>query len=333
VKPMTKKTPLKLGQYADVPSFIYGITREIWEERGAGTKLDKYYATDIKLRAPTGYTGSNAGVLAQTLQTLHQFPDRRLVGEDVIWHSLEDGSFLSSHRLMSVMTHTGDGALGKATGMPVRSRIIADCWVKNQVVIEEWLVRDQAALAYCLGSSPKALAEISVASDLAQTGSVNYFLPAHDKKSRYPAAVSADPEVQFYCQHLQAIWQSKDLAAIRSLFFHGADFHAPGGKVCYGHDEIDQFVVSYLASFPDAKLRIKSAFANHQTQRPARIAVRWEIEATHSGYGHFGEPTGAPIYIMGLSHANMSQTKVMSEWFMTDEVSVWKQILAHQRKI
>ena len=75
---------LDLGGYGSVPDFIYGITREIWEERGIGSKLDKYYAPDILLRAATGFTGTSAGVTSQTLQTLHQFPDRQLVGEDVI---------------------------------------------------------------------------------------------------------------------------------------------------------------------------------------------------------------------------------------------------------
>ena len=95
------------------------------------------------MRAATGLTADNSGVTAQTLQTLHQFPDRRLVGEEVIWADGGDGSFLSSHRLVSVMRHQGDGSYGAATGRLVKSRIIADCWVTNKQVTEEWLVRDQ----------------------------------------------------------------------------------------------------------------------------------------------------------------------------------------------
>ena len=30
----------QIGRYPDVPAFIYGITREIWEDRGIGGKLD-----------------------------------------------------------------------------------------------------------------------------------------------------------------------------------------------------------------------------------------------------------------------------------------------------
>ena len=33
---------MDLGDYRDVPGFIYGITREIWEDRGIGGKLEKY---------------------------------------------------------------------------------------------------------------------------------------------------------------------------------------------------------------------------------------------------------------------------------------------------
>ncbi len=144
-----------IGDYKDVPDFIYGITREIWEDRGIGGKLQRYYGANCLVRAATGLTADNAGVTAQTLQTLHQFPDRQLVGEDVIWTAYDDGSFLSSHRLISVMRHTGHGSYGPATNRMLKTRIIADCWVVNQVVTEEWLVRDQAAFALCLGMTPR----------------------------------------------------------------------------------------------------------------------------------------------------------------------------------
>lgn len=44
-----------LGNYSSVPEFIYGITREICEDRGIGAKRDKYYTKDILLRAAAGF--------------------------------------------------------------------------------------------------------------------------------------------------------------------------------------------------------------------------------------------------------------------------------------
>lgn len=320
---------INLGSYENVPDFIYGITREIWEDRGIGGKLQKYYAPDILLRAATGFTDSNDGVTAQTLQTLHQFPNRQLVGEDVIWTAHDDGTFLSSHRLTSVMRHTGDGILGQAQGRMVRSRIIADCWVRDQVVIEEWLVRDQAAFARSLGLEPRALARDMTDRDIRNGVPISYFVPEHDKPSRYKAAIEDDPTVDAFCRGFRRLWHDKETAIIRDLYFHGAAFHAPGGDVLYGHGDIDTFALGYLASFPDAVLKIESARVNRDPEQPVRIAIRWSLTGTHSGFGHFGEPTGAPVYVMGMSHVNMTNRKVMAEYMVTDEVSIWKQIFAH----
>ena len=43
--------------YASVPDYVYGCTREIWEDRGVGEKLIRYYAPDCLVRAPgSGFT-------------------------------------------------------------------------------------------------------------------------------------------------------------------------------------------------------------------------------------------------------------------------------------
>ena len=320
--------PLTPG-YPDVPSFIYGITREIWEDRGIGGKLDAYYAADCLVRAPTGLTADNTGVLSQTLQTLQQFPDRQLVGEDVIWAGYDDGSFLSSHRLVSVMRHQGAGSYGPATGRLVKSRIIADCWVVNGVVTEEWLVRDQASFAHCLGLDPRTLARQMVAHDLRRTGTVAFFLPEHDRPGRYRPVIQDAPEIALLADGYRRIWGVKDTSAIRDLYFHGADLAAPGGEHHHGHADIDRFVLGYLASFPDAGFTLESATANHDRGQAPRVALRWSLRGTHAGFGHFGEPTGASVHVMGLSHAEVVGGRIQREWMVTDEVSIWKQIEAH----
>ena len=316
-----------IGHYADIPDFIYGITREIWEDRGIGGKLERLYAPDVLVRAATGLTADNTGVTAQTLQTLHQFPDRQLVGEDVIWAAYPDGSFLSSHRLTSVMRHQGDGSYGPASSRLVRSRIIADCWVVNGVVTEEWLVRDQAAFALCLGRQPRDLAQAMAEADLARTGEVAYYTPARDQAGTYQPEIQ--PGAETYIDLYRRLWQTKDVSAVRDLYFHGAAMAVPGGQTRYGHVDIDRFYLGYLAAFPDATFKVESATVNRDPGRPLRVALRWSLQATHSGHGHFGPPTGAPVYVMGLSHAEIVDGVVRYEWLLTDEVAIWKQIIAH----
>jgi predicted ester cyclase len=317
------------GDYKDVPDFIYGITREIWEDRGIGGKLQKYYGASCLVRAATGLTADNTGVTAQTLATLHQFPDRQLVGEDVIWTAYDDGSFLSSHRLMSVMRHTGDGSYGPATNRLLRTRIIADCWVVNQVVTEEWLVRDQSAFARCLGQHPRDLARSMMADDLRRTGTVGFYLPEHDRPGVYKPKVQTGAEVEFYIDGYRRLWHDKEAAAVKDLYFHGACIEAPGGESFHGHMDIDRFYLGYLAAFPDAVFSVESAIINRDAGQAVRVALRWSLLGSHSGFGHFGPPSGAPVYVMGLSHAEIVGGRVAREWIAIDEVVLWKQILAH----
>lgn len=319
-------------KFRDLPDYIDRITREIWEERGIGQALERYYAPDVIVRASNAIITSNRGVAGATLATLHEFPDRQLVNEDVIWTGNEDAGFLSSHRLISVMRKQNAGAYGQATGQVVRSRIIADCVCKDNQITEEWLVRDHAAFAKCLGLTAEELARQLVAQDLAQHGAVNVFTPANDVPGPYKAVISDDPDAQRYANAWLEIWGTKTPAAIRDHYAVGIAASVAGNETLYGHGDLDRFVVSYLASFPDAKLTVDHLIVNREPEQPVRLALRWSLTGTHMGWGRFGQPTGAPVYILGMTHAFMTQGKIKMEWILTDEVAIWKQIMAHSLK-
>lgn len=316
-------------KFADLPDYIEKVTREIWEERGIGGSLDKYYAPDVIVRASNAIITNNRGVAAATLATLHEFPDRQLVYEDVIWIGNEDDGFLSSHRLISVMHKQGDGVYGPASGAMVRSRIIADCVVRDNQITEEWLVRDHASFAVCLGETPEALGRRLAEDDLERTGSVTVFTPAVDKPGPYRATVDDRPVAKRYAAAWLEVWGTKTPAAIRDYYHIGVSAFVPGGEALNGQRDLDRFVISYLASFPDAQLTIDHLIVNDDPGRPIRLALRWSITATHSGWGRFGKPTGAAVYILGMTHAYMVDGKVTMEWVLIDEVAIWKQIYGH----
>ncbi|MGL5838785.1 MAG: ester cyclase [Sphingorhabdus sp.] len=318
-------------QFNDLPDYIEKITREIWEDRGVGGSLDKYYASDIIVRAANGILTDNKGVTGATLATLHEFPDRQLVYEDVIWVGDEDKGFLSSHRLISVMRKQGDGAYGAANGALVRSRIIADCVVKDNKITEEWLVRDHGSFALCLGRTPEDLAKELVEQDMRRFGSVQFFSPAVDVAGPYVAVVDDSAEATRYAQCWAEIWGTKTPAAIREHYHQGAALSVPGGEILNGHGDIDRWVISYLASFPDLEFKVDHLIVNRDPGQPVRLALRWSITATHGGWGRFGEPTGAPIYILGMTHAHMVGQRITMEWITIDEVAIWKQIIGYQR--
>ena len=56
-------------------------------------------------------------------------------------------------------------------------------------------------------------------------------------------------------------------------------------------------------------------------------AIRWSLTGKHDGWGAFGEPTGAEVYVLGISHAEFGPWGLRREYVLLDETAVWKQIL------
>ncbi len=140
-------------EYATLTDYILGITYRIWEEKGVGL-IRRYYGRDCTMLTQGGRVDGVEAVVSGTLETLHQFPDRQLYGEDVVWadHGPARG-LLSSHRILTTGTHRGDGLFGPPTGKTFAIRAIADCFVKagTEQITEEWLVRDTGGIAVQLG--------------------------------------------------------------------------------------------------------------------------------------------------------------------------------------
>ena len=94
-------------KYKSFPDFILEITKQIWEGKDVKSIAD-FYTNDIPVRSPFGVTYGNKPVIDATYATLNEFPNRQLLGEDVIWNRNDDNSYHSSHRILSKGTHLGE---------------------------------------------------------------------------------------------------------------------------------------------------------------------------------------------------------------------------------
>ena len=315
-------------EFRDFPDYIYRITERIWEGRNVGA-INRYYAPDCILRTP-GFLGTTAKEVVQgTLETLHMFPDRRLLGEDVIWCETPTG-LLSSHRIASPCTHLGDGAFGPATGKSLVMRTIADCAVKDNQVFEEWLVRDQAGIVRQIGHDPREYVFAKVEADLEAGRSPRFYTPAIDKPGTYRRPESWASAGDIYVQMLKSVWDDKDVSAIHKTYNEGVNLALPGSVDDFGKAAADRFWLGYLASFPDAAFSLDHMIVRDDPGRPIRCAARWSIQGKHQGHGTFGPPSGAEIYIMGISHAEIIDGTITREWIMTDELAIWTQIAMKQ---
>lgn len=317
-------------KFRDFPDYIIGITKEIWEDRGIAT-LHRYYADDIVVRSPASVVVGNKGVIAATMATLAEFPDRTLLGEDVIWCGTPEDGMLSSHRLLSTATHTGDGAYGRATGRRLTYRIIADCHAIANQINDEWLIRDQGAIIRQMGWEPKDFARDQIEREGGPHACVRPLTPATDKPGPYTGDGN-DSEWGARLADLIGRIMSADFAAIPATYDRAAQLEYPGGVTAHSHAAADRFWMGLRAAFPDAAFALHHVIGREDPMMPPRAAVRWSLHGKHSGWGAFGPPTGAEVYVLGLTHAEWGpfgsgSPTLRREWTLYDETAIWKQII------
>ncbi|WP_282063213.1 ester cyclase [Roseobacter litoralis] len=314
-------------KFKDFPDYIIGITKEIWEDRGIAT-LHQYYSDDIVVRSPASVVIGNQNVIGATMATLAEFPDRTLLGEDVIWSGTPEKGMLSSHRLLSTATHAHDGVYGKATGKKLTYRILADCHAINNQINDEWLIRDQGAIVRQLGWDPKAYGADLIEREGGPQACVQPLSPATDQPGPYKGRGNDNEWGAKYGDILTRI-MGADMAVIPQVYDRAVQVEYPGGYTGHSHGDVDQFWMGLRASFPDAVFQIDHQIGREDPQMPPRAALRWSLTGKHSGWGAFGAPTGADVYLLGICHAEFGPWGLRREYVIYDETTVWKQILLH----
>ncbi len=315
-------------EYSDIVDYILRCTHRIWEQKDVGL-IATHYAPDIVVHMMTGpITGMN-GVIAGTSRTLSAFPDRTLTGEAVIWSDEGDGVYLSSHRITSTATNLGISELGPATGKRITFTTIADCLCKENLIIEEWLVRDYSAMALELGYHPRAVAQTHAETDKAQVGRAEWRKAAMERvlsapATAFPSAILPDPAAEphaFAHAFFDAVVNHRRFGMTRDAYSPAAHWRGPGGRRLFGWGEITGWFTALIGSCGDARISIQHVAAVDDV-----IAVRWELSGTHDGGALYGAATGEPIYILAVTHWRIAHSVIVDEVTVFDEVALMRQM-------
>ena len=312
-------------EYLDIVDYIIKITHRIWEEKGVGIIYDTY-ANNCVVHTGDGASVGSQNVVSNTLSMLHAFPDRRSMAEDVIWSEDTPGVFLSSHRILSTATNLGESNFGPATGKKVYFRTIADCACTENLIFEEWLVRDNLWLVKQLGLDPWALARQMAAGQSAKAPAgrdecmEGQFLP-----EVYTA--KDDSVGEQLLEALNDIYNRKLINRVCDLYAGNAVVHTVCNQDLVGHDEIQGSIVSLLASFPNSRLLVDRVTCNyHEEDSSWHVSARWRLRGLHEGIGRFGAPTGKQVDILGITQYRFVQGKVVEAWELYDGLDVLRQL-------
>jgi len=184
-------------EFRDIVDYIIRITHRIWEQKNFGL-CERYYSEYCPVHTLGGYSDDVDTVIRNTLKTVAAFPDRSLIGENVIWRKLglttshsssqpvkpsSDGeiTYYSSHRITSIMTNKGASEFGAATGKTGRVTTIADCICRGNQIVYEWLMRDNSFLLKQLGIDVITAAE-NMAENMVKAPQYSVFQQWHDEE-------------------------------------------------------------------------------------------------------------------------------------------------------
>jgi predicted ester cyclase len=316
-------------KFSDIIDYIIKITHEIWEERGIGLLYD-YYGTNIRVHTSNGDIYSRDKVIEGTIQSLAAFPDRRLYGDEVIWTGEDSNGYFTSHRLTHEGHNWGHSNYGPPTGRKVSYRAIADCFIVDNVIVEEWLVRDELSLIYQLGFDvhelARQMAEQEMDSGLLVT------VPAEVDRLRGQLAPqkydggSASEVENLVRRSMHEIWNWRLLNKVNDYYVPNYICDSASGRQLYGRSQFTNYILSLLSPFPDMALNVEHFCALGDGSDRYRTATRWTMMGTHTGPGIYGPPTGNQIKIMGISHHLVENGSFVQEWTVFDEFALLKQL-------
>ncbi len=321
--------------YIDIVDYILRCTHKIWEDGGIG-EIYGHYLHTIPIETADGFSYGREQVIAATTQVRSAFPDVRLYGDDVIWMGNEDDGFHTSHRITWTGTNTGCSKYGPPTGKKIFRFGIANCLVKENLIIEEWIARDEMSLVLQLGYDPWRLAAKMVRSQ----GGKPFAPDLRGDLERVNGQDVPDPVAPFtdnffgdgfdvneFIRHTQhEIWNWRFVNKVSDYYVENYQYFGPSGRNLYGRGNLKAHILSLLSAFPDLKMSIDHLYWNGSEQKGYRAAVRWTIQGTHEQNGIYGVPTGKRIRLMGISHMHIKGGKFIKEYTAFDEFALFKQL-------
>lgn len=316
------------AEFQNLEHYIRLITERIWEG-GRTEDIRLYYSDPCIVETPMAVSSALENVISGTYAAKEMFPDRSILDEDIIQSGNDVVGYLSSHRGISTMTHLGDGIFGPPTGRSLHLRAVADCVCINNQIVHEWLVRDQAAVAIQIGSTPRALAQRW----LNERGGWNK-PKAGPVPAPYISHISQDPLATAYAAGLAGLASRGALQV--DLYDRAVQQFAPGGAIHYGQAEAGALWLSVFGALRATQFTVEHlAFQSDMLQsgRPDRVALRFRAQTLHEAPAasqRYGAATGRPVEVLGIVHAEFVKGKVVREWVHLDDVAQWMQVLTVQ---
>lgn len=293
--------------FADITDYIERITYGIWNGPDRNPELvRRYYTATTPIHADSGDIEGADAVTANTRARLLAFPDFTGRIDDTIHTGDEDRGYRTSMRWTWRATNLGDSVFGPATGRAVCFTAIANCVVRGETIVEEWLSSNPLALARQLGvSDEEALARSAAAAPV----------PGRGTRPSWPLELDGPAE------RIVATWEAalngRDPGVVRHAYHRDAVVHQGPDRSHQGAEGAESWFRSWLDRFPDLAWTVDDAYSlPGDDERPDRVATQWSLRGTHRE---------RPVRISGITHHHLVDGLTVREWTEFDELALLRQ--------
>ncbi len=323
------------GDYAAIAEFILRNTEDIWERKNVDLIHDCYSENGPIHKLSGDVIGAEA-VVRNTNETLAAFPDRNMHADGLVIGGDSETGYYSSHRIGSHMTNLGPGEFGPATGASADIVSIADCVIRDYVIVEEWLARDNLHLVEQLGLDPHAIAKAQAAIEpdapsfawrYEQLERLRSLPPA--EAVQYPENPTAEPGL-FAAAVISDLWDHHNVGQVSDAYAKSCVVNMPPGLKIEGRGKAKNYFTQLLNGLTDTRASLDHHCVSRRDNNELDLAIRWTVRGTHVDGGFGCEGNGAELLILGISHWRLSIDGIVEDWTVFDQLAVMRQIYEQQ---
>lgn len=318
--------------YVNIIDYIVRITHRIWEERDVGYIYDTY-SHDANVWDDYGLQYGRDKIVADTLHTTNAFPDIRLIADEVVWAGDDVAGFHTSHRTVILGANNGWSRYGPPTGRRVRLWCIANCVSRHNEIFREHVLYNTSSMLRQLGFDLFELARKMRRDADAPAFPANF---AASEPARLPGQgkppLLAFPQAEFdiaafVAAFFQNVWNRRMLSDIERCCAPHVVLQGPTDRVYHGTGQYKAFVLSMLAMFPDVALTVEDIYWMGNDAEGFLVSVRWEAQATHTGFGMYGAPTGQGVRLWGITQWSVRDRRIEADWTLFNEFGLLMQLV------
>lgn len=317
--------------YRNIIDYIVRITYKIWEDREV-EYIAATYSDTSNVYDDYGLQLGCQKIIADTHHTTGAFSDIKLIADEIVWAGDDEIGYHTSHRTIIRGTNDGDSKYGPATNKPIDVLVIANCVALENEIFLEHVLYNNSSMLQQLGHNlddivPRLAADPPPGwpRDAATWDGLRKATSPSQPISVAQPIDGFDVD-RFARETLNALWNARQYGVLHDAYTGDFTFEGPTDRKFSGVQSYQSLLQSLIIAFPDLSLQVDEVYWMGNDNDGYLTSERWSAEATHSGAGLYGEPTGKAVQIWGITQHQIVGGKIVAEWMLFNELDLMMQL-------